>query len=316
MALPSFSLKRSENIEAAFVSKYWEFIYTDEAVRPTTLINAFSKELPHIAPDSWSERFKWGGIFVNGIEAKGDLSLPFPCRLEYYEPRFDFTDPYSYFPKFSADWIVYEDADLIGVFKPEKLPSMPAREQKHFCLKSYVENHLGQKVHMPSRLDMSTTGLVLMSKSPDLHDRLQRIFEKRRIEKFYLLETAASVDFSTLTVDSSIGKDPDHPVLRKPVTEGGKPATTEFTVLGHSHVGTSPTTLIEARPRTGRTHQIRVHAFYSGFPIVGDKFYEGIDAPCLHLLSYKAILPHPRSGERIEIVVPKRLLPEWALAVL
>lgn len=55
---------------------------------------------------------------MNGISANSDIELPIPCRIEYYQPRFDFQNPHSFFPRFDRRWVIYEDADIIAVFKP------------------------------------------------------------------------------------------------------------------------------------------------------------------------------------------------------
>ncbi len=310
---------RKQSIEDAFVSRYWELIYTEHQGFPATLLSALQERLDHIDRASWPERFAWGGIFVNGKEASGEMELPFPCRIEYYEPRFDYHDPYSFFPRFDPRWIVHQDDDIICAFKPAKLPSLPAREQKRYCLKVYLEDHLGHSVHMPSRLDMSTSGLLVLSHSARAHNKLQRAFETRRVQKYYLLETASAVEFNEKTIDSAIGKDPDHPILRKIVSTQGKPALTHFRVLSrgtfHGTEGDCPSTILLAQPRTGRTHQIRVHALYNGFPIIGDTFYGGQPDSELHLVSARIVLEHPITRKAIDITLPQEFIPRWAQGV-
>ena len=305
-------ISRRESIEEAFISKYWECIVTDVAQFNLSLPESLKHHFPHLDASSWESRLAWGGLFVNGEEIRSlETPLPFPYRLEYYEPCFDYLNPHSFFPRFSPEWIVYEDNEVICSFKPNKLPSMPAREQTEYCLKKYLEKHLRCKLHMPSRLDMSTSGLVVMSKSPDHHNKLQRAFETRRVEKSYLFETASNVPFEEHQAVGAIGKDPEHPVLRKVVEEGGKPSLTHFKVITRGE-----TTIVEAQPKTGRTHQIRVHARHLGIPILGDMFYEGAPAESLHLLSYRIRFPHPRTQEYVTVVIPERLVPEWALGAV
>jgi 23S rRNA-/tRNA-specific pseudouridylate synthase len=307
---------RKQSIEDAFISRYWEFIFTSRENSPEMLFEALRRKLPQLDPASWPERVQWGGLFINGKEALSDQRLPFPCRIEYYEPRFDFRDPYSFFPRFDPSWIQYRDEDLLVTFKPAGLPTLPAREQKRYCLKRYLEDYLGGLVHMPSRLDMATSGLVAVSCSAQAHHKLQRQFERRRVEKSYLLETASPIRFSEMTVDRPIGKDPQHPILRKVVSAGGQDASTYFRVVGHGvHAvldGSIPSTLLLAQPHTGRTHQIRVHALYGGFPLIGDPFYGGYPDAELHLISFRLRLAHPLTRANLEVTLAPNLWPKWA----
>ena len=310
--------ERQSAIDNALMSIYWEVILHEPGRR--TLLETLSEKLPHIPMATWPERLTWGGLFVNGHEVKGDLTLPSPFRLEYYEPRYNFQEPYSFFPKFDSKWVLYEDDDLLVMLKPQGLPSMPAREQKRYCLKVYADSYVGKPVHMPSRLDMSTAGVVVMSKNEKYHNTVQRLFERRRVKKSYLFETASAVSFERITVNKPIDRDPTHQVLRTTVTEGGKPAVTTFERIGEGMLKTEsgeiPTVLIKAEPLTGRTHQIRVHALSIGVPVVGDKFYMGAPASSLHLLSYEVALPHPRSGGEIVVGLRPEMIPEWAHKVL
>jgi tRNA pseudouridine32 synthase/23S rRNA pseudouridine746 synthase len=230
--------------------------------------------------------------------------------VEYYEPKFSIAESIRLFPKFSADNIVYEDADLIAAFKPGKLPCTPSREQRHHSLKAYIEKYLGKEVHMPSRLDTSAQGLVVMSRSKRMHKHLQHAFEKHSAEKYYLLEVAPAVKWSRKMVDNLIAEDPTHPILRQVVQSGGQKAQTYFRVLRPGIDNQS--SLLLAKPRTGRTHQLRVHTAHLGHPIVGDNFYGGIEAPDLHLLSFRLRFFNPLTDKQVEIELPQNLIPDWA----
>lgn len=296
-------------LEASFISKYWLAKYYTQDECPSSLIAALEKELPHIERGEWPSRLSWGGVYLNGLAQFSDLQLLAPCKVEYYEPKFKIDQAANFFPEFKKEYILHEDQDLLICYKPAGLPCHPAKEQIHFNLRSYIERHLGQKVHMPSRLDMSTQGLVLISKSERMHGKCQKLFSERRIHKTYLLNVAKNLPWQTTKVDAAIGHDHRHAVLRKVVSEGGQQAQTDFKVIGSNSSGP----ILMAHPITGRTHQIRVHIAHLGAPIIGDKFYCGTEDPELRLVSYSLSFLHPYLGRTLEVKLPRELLPDWLL---
>lgn len=310
-------MERLERVEKALTSKHWRWEFRSNAAMPRMLLDLFKQELPHIDSDSWSCRFSLGGVFINGHEVLADQRLKAPCWVEYFEPKFNPAKARDFFPAFNENWILYQDEDLLVVYKPNRLPCLPNREQRHYNLRTYIEDSLNKKIHFPSRIDYSTEGILLMSAAERAHAPLQQAFEKRKICKTYLLEGSGTAKWSAKTVEMAIDRDPDHTVLRRCVKHGGKSALTLFNTLkATKHVtpsGTTyPSTLIKARPKTGRTHQIRVHAAHLGLAIIGDNFYNGFAAERLHLLSAGIKFLHPFSGKMLEVVLPERLCPDWA----
>lgn len=274
---------------------------------PLTLLDVLTSRLPHIQENSWEQRLRWGGVFVNGVPTLEDRPLPSPVRVEYYEPKFPVEEAATFFPQFDQKLIVFEDDDLVVCAKPAGLPCLPAREQTHFNLRSYLEKHYGVQIHMPSRLDMSTMGLVIASRTPRMHKPLQQTFEHRRIEKHYCLKTSGAPEWEQFSATWRIAKHPSHPVLRAPSETEGKTARTDFRVL-HQNARHS---VWHARPITGRTHQIRVHASALGYPLLGDNFYGGAPAEVLHLCSVQISFVHPVTERVVTIQLPEELEPSW-----
>lgn len=297
-------------IEAAFISHHRSVVVPTTASGPNpSLLDALSLHFPHIPTGSWPDRLRWGGVFVNGRPVSEDAPLPHPCKVEYYEPKYEPSEAALFFPSFEAGRVVYEDDDLIAYAKPAGLPCLPAREQTHFNLRTYLERHTGQQVHMPSRLDMSTSGIVIASKSARMHKPLQQIFEGRRIEKLYALRVSGAPVWERYDVDLGIAKHPEHPVLRAGVSEGGASAHTRFRVVGRE----SGASVWIARPLTGRTHQIRVHAAALGHPICGDNFYGGAREDGLRLLAFRLRFVHPFDPDRpVDLLLPREFVPTWA----
>ncbi len=290
---------------------YWSWLVYETTSSTQSLVSFLIDRLPHITASTWPERFEFGGVYVNGIEALSDIKLPIPCKVEYYEPKFEISEARSIFPPFIDDYVLYRDAHIIAVYKPPGLSSMPAKEQRHFSVKASVERHLGVTVHMPSRLDVSAQGLMIMSGSESAHARLQQAFEHREVIKEYRCASTSESPWISKTIELPLGRDTRHPVLRRVDHESGKPAKTEFISIGRARSEDLSVHVFRALPTTGRTHQIRVHATASSIPLVGDRFYGGTPASHLHLVSYALMIKHPVSGIDLRLSLPRRLLPEW-----
>jgi len=305
-------------VDESLTSFYRELVFLTPATTPRTLVSALTEHLPHLPGEGWTALLLRGGAYVNGVCVKQDQQLPCPCRIQFYEPKGVDDSAIRELGRRIKDFIVYEDDELLVVYKPQGISSMPTREQQDLNLKCFLESYLqssspGAVLHMPSRVDTSVEGLVVTSKALRMHAPLQRVFERRAISKTYLLETKARVEWDKLTADRGIAKDPRHPILRQAVPSGGKPARTEFRVLARisDEEGLAERTILKAQPITGRTHQIRVHASSYGIPITGDNFYNGARADRLHLVSYQAEFVHPHQHVPLKIVPPKSLLPDW-----
>jgi 23S rRNA pseudouridine1911/1915/1917 synthase len=314
------SVAEIERIHRALTSVRHEWSYRVGVPCPPTVGAAIKVALPHLTPAAIAARFSEGGIYVNGIRVTTDQPISPPVKLELFEPK-NTAPP----PELTPTAVVFEDDDLLAVVKPCGLPAMPARDQLEANLKRLLERRNGAPIHMPSRLDTSTSGLVVVSKTPRAHPHLQRVFEHRRVKKTYLAEVTGALPFTDRTIDAPIGRDPAHQVLRRVVSTGGKAAVTHVRALkfavheaglhDSSPTDPTPTTLIAAEPVTGRTHQIRVHTAHLGAPIVGDNFYGGAPAPELHLLCFRLVFTHPIANTPLVLTVPASLVPAWAVPV-
>lgn len=290
-------MDRLSRLKSSLSSVHHSFTYYE---RGDSISSLLKKHLPF-------NEFNEEGIYVNGRAFLYDFSPITPVKIEYFERKKSDLDI-----KISVDHIVYQDEFFLIVYKPKGLSTLPTREKKTINLKHKMQELLETTVHLPSRLDTSTEGLVVMSKNPAYHNALQDLFVKREIHKYYIFETANRVSWQEKSVLLPIVKDSLHPILRTVSRRGNKPARTDFTFYPINE-----RYFVLAKPFTGRTHQIRVHAFASGISIIGDNFYEG--AFCqdgLRLMSYLVQFDHPVTKEPIKIMAPEKFWPTWATPLL
>ncbi len=208
-------------------------------------------------------------------------------------------------------WVIAEDDEVVAFGKPGDVVCHPSKAGPWSSLAGAVKAGLGlEKAHLVFRLDRETSGIVLFAKTEKAASRLQRAMQDGRIRKTYLAvlvgelrerlgENGGGVD-DDVFVDQPLGDDEASPVFVKTcVRADGKAARSRFRPLAAA----GGFTLAEVKIETGRKHQIRAHAQWLGFPVVGDKIY-GPDARC-----YLEFIDHgwtPALAERL-------LLPRQAL---
>lgn len=213
----------------------------------------------------------------------------------------------------------YEDDHLLVVAKPAGMLTHPTASRRRGTL---VNRLLGMGVPLSKgddrpgivhRLDAGTSGLLVVAKDDETHEALRRLLAAREVRREYLALVRGSVAHDAFAVDAPLGRRGARITVQR---TSGVEASTDFRVRERL----SDATLLEARPRTGRTHQIRVHLSAVGHPILGDRAYGGagrdatdlgLTRPFLH--AWRLAFDHPRSGKRVEVEEP---LPEDLVAAL
>ncbi|WP_208352709.1 RluA family pseudouridine synthase [Pseudaestuariivita rosea] len=192
--------------------------------------------------------------------------------------------------------IIHDDHELLIVNKPAGLLSVPGKgEHLADCLLARVQKAFPQAL-LVHRLDRDTSGVMVFGLTPHAQRHLGLQFEKRHVKKTYIARVWGQVEGKTGTIDLPLIVDwPNRP--RQMVDhENGKPAVTEWRVL---KLGDTETRL-KLMPKTGRSHQLRVHCQAIGHPILGDPFYAEGPArgyPRLMLHSETLQLKHPDGGK-------------------
>lgn len=198
--------------------------------------------------------------------------------------------------------LLYVDAWLIIADKDSGLLSVPGRgpdKQDSLGLRVQAEFADALMVH---RLDMNTSGLLVIARGAEMHSRLSRMFRERRIDKEYVALVDGLPAATSGEIDLPLAADWERRPRQRVDLVNGKPSLTRYRVVGFDHE--RGVARVELRPKTGRSHQLRVHLQSLGHPIIGDGFYADAVALtkaerlCLH--ASRLAFPHPQHGEWLE----------------
>lgn len=214
--------------------------------------------------------------------------------------------------------LLYEDASLVVVDKPAPLPMHAGGRYLRNTLKYAMDAlYAPQSLRPTHRLDANTTGVVVLARTSCAARRVQMQFSRGEVRKRYLVRVQGHPAMDTFTCDAPISHEASEAGSRDVDHESGLPARTEFHLVRRDD---NDTALLEARPLTGRTHQIRVHLWHLGFPVCGDPVYRAggrlgdyqtspVDAAPLCLHAWQLSLRHPVHHEWLTFTA---LPPRWA----
>ena len=208
--------------------------------------------------------------------------------------------------------VLYRDDDLIVIDKPFGLVVHPGAGVRSGTLVNALLHQFpeviwvgeGGRPGIVHRLDMETSGVMVVARSPRAYESLKGQFKDRRVKKVYHGLVWGRMPGPDGRLDAPIGRHPRHGQRMSVRTRKPREAETRYTVLREF----LRTTLLEVRPLTGRTHQIRVHLAAAGHPLVGDARYGRKRGerrtPRLFLHAHRLSFAHPATGEPLEFVSP------------
>ena len=287
-------------------------LQTSEADAGTRLDACLARAIEDLTRSAAAKAVEDGRVLVNGKAPNKSYKLTGHEQIEFTpeEPA-----PIDAVPQDIPLDVVYEDDDVIVVNKPSGLVVHPAPGHPDGTLVNALLYHCGDSLSgvggalrpgIVHRIDRDTSGLIIAAKNDAAHQYLSAQLADHTLARTYECIVVGSLREDRGTVDAPIAR---HPADRKrmAVVAGGREAVTHWEVIarypGYTHV--------RCRLETGRTHQIRVHMAYIGYPILGDTVYgakkevPGLTGQCLHAVGLRFL--HPRTHEVVELSCP---LPE------
>jgi 23S rRNA pseudouridine1911/1915/1917 synthase len=201
--------------------------------------------------------------------------------------------------------IVYEDEALIIVDKPAGQSTIPSRDHPSGTMANAVAGKFSQEripatVHVVTRLDKDTSGLICIAKNRHIHHLLSEQMINSGFHRQYVALVEGHVEKDQFSIVQPIGRK-DGSIIERIVREDGQFARTDVEVLGHSDINGHQLTKIALTLYTGRTHQIRVHMRWAGHPLHGDDLYGGshglIGRQALHCAMIE--FTHPLTSEKV-----------------
>ena len=207
--------------------------------------------------------------------------------------------------------LVYSDSHILIINKPAGLPVLPEGWDKDapYLVKLLEEEH--GKIWVVHRLDKFTSGVMIFARTAEAHRALNIQFDKHETEKIYHAIAVGVPVWKEKTAKHPLRVNVGHKHRTMVDNKNGKHSETRFKILKRYQSNV----LLEARPMTGRTHQIRVHAYALGYPLLGDILYSASESlpanigetvliarPALH--AYSLAFMHPESGKQLSFTAP------------
>lgn len=285
----------------------------------------FQRHFPDVPYGQLAKWLRTGQVRVDGGRAKPGLRLAAgqQVRLPPMAPR----DPSAERtrPDVSAKdaaaiqkLVLFRDDHVIALNKPAGLAVQGGSgTTRHIDgMLDALRYGASERPRLVHRLDKDTSGVLLLARSRSAAQSLSASFQGRTVEKVYWALVMGLPEIESGTIDAPLAKSGEAGREKMEETDDGQFAETDYRIVDHA---AGRVAWLELRPRTGRTHQLRAHCAVMGNPILGDGKYGGRESfmsglpKRLHLHAHTLQLPHPHTGERMEVTAPldDELVKSW-----
>ena len=275
---------------------------------------------PELSRGHWRQLIDNGAVTVDGTPRPADYELKDGQRVAVVHPETGWSQQQDF-----DSWLIHEDKDLLVLDKPAGLLMHPLgdswlrrpeaalaeREPNLAGILQKARPALGKvyRCGIVHRLDRQTSGVLLVAKNERAQEELLSAFKERRVKKVYRALVRGVPAQKATRVQAPIGRKPGH--RKVVVTPFGKSAETDFSVVETGGAAA----IIEARPLTGRTHQIRAHLSLIGHPVAGDVEFDAVSPKPARMLlhAFKIDFTHPGTGKPVSYTarLPKDFTEFW-----
>ncbi|HBE9552350.1 RluA family pseudouridine synthase [Clostridioides difficile] len=238
-------------------------------------------------------------VLVNGVYKKPSLKV---YSGDLIEVKID-EEKANFEPQDLNLQIIYDDFDIIMVNKPQFMVVHPTKSHYDKTIANgisyYIDNQKENvKIRFVNRLDMNTSGLVIVAKNAYAHHTLSTAMSENKVEKKYITVVDGIIKENEGTIDEPIYR-PTEDSIKRIIDERGQSSVTHYKVIERLENAT----VLEVSLETGRTHQIRVHMAHIGHGIIGDELYGYVDEELINrqaLHAYKLEFEQPRTKEKLK----------------
>jgi 23S rRNA pseudouridine1911/1915/1917 synthase len=280
------------------------------------LDKALALAWPELSRSQWQQLIRSGSVRIGGDPVRANMRLAGGERVNATLPAV--TDTTILAQEIPLD-ILYEDDDFLAVNKPPGMVVHPAPGHSEGTLVNAVLGYCPdlegvggeRRPGIVHRLDRDTSGVIVVAKNDRALRHLQRQFKRRTVQKRYLALVDGHIQPPQAVIDAPIGRDPRHRQRMAIIRPGSSARSRKATTYYRLERSYEQHSLVVAEPHTGRTHQIRVHLAFVGYPIVGDTIY-GRRKPslpvahhCLHAASLTLLRPADDRKLIVEAPLPE-----------